>query len=81
MSSLSSQIDTDGPELEVEESLNLKAPSKPCPAKILIQATGEGAGTWLAQSVQLPTLNLRVLSSRPTLGVEITLEKKKKGKS
>ena len=34
MSSISSQIDTDEPELEVLWSLNLKAPSKLFPAKI-----------------------------------------------
>ena len=36
-------------------------------------------GTWLAQSVEYVTLDLRVVSSSPTLGLlEITLKKKKK---
>ena len=31
-----------------------------------------GRGTWLAQSVDLGTLDLRVMSSSPTLGAEPT---------
>ena len=34
-------------------------------------------GTWLAQSGEHAILDLRVLSSSPTLGVEITFFKKK----
>ena len=35
-------------------------------------------GTWLAQSVEFVTLDLGVVSSSPTLGVEFTLKKKKR---
>ena len=36
-------------------------------------------GAWLAQSVEHVTPDLRVMSSSPTLDVEPTLKKKKKG--
>ena len=36
-----------------------------------------GGGTWLIQWVQHATLDLRIMSSSPTLGIEPTLEKKK----
>jgi len=35
-------------------------------------------GTWLAELAEHVTLDLRVMSSSPTLGVELTLGKKKK---
>ena len=35
-------------------------------------------GAWLAQSVEHATLDLRVVSSSPTLDMEPTLKKKKK---
>lgn len=35
-------------------------------------------GTWLAQLVELATLDFRVVSLGPTLEVEITLKKKKR---
>ena len=37
----------------------------------------EKRGAWLAQSTEHMTLNLRVMSSSPTLGVEPTKKKKK----
>ena len=33
---------------------------------------GKGWGTWLAQSIEHVTLDLGVVSSSPTLGIEIT---------
>lgn len=39
-----------------------------------------GDGSWLAHSVERVTLNFGVVSSNPTLGIEITLKRKKKGK-
>lgn len=39
-----------------------------------------GDGSWLAHSVERVTLNFGVVSSNPTLGIEITLKRKKKRK-
>ena len=38
-------------------------------------------GTWLAQLLEPVTLNLRVVSSSPTLGVEPVQEKKRRNPS
>ena len=43
-----------------------------------LHKTREGRDTKLAQSLKHTTLDLRVMSSSPRLGVELTLKKKKK---
>ena len=58
----------------------MKAASEPCVTLSISYFSGEeieaqnvqSCGTWLAHSVEHATLDLGVVSSSPTLGVEIT---------
>lgn len=47
---------------------------------IFLQIKNEVGGAWQAQSIECITLDLRVVSSSPTLGVELILKKKSKKK-
>ena len=47
---------------------------------IFLQIKNEVGGAWQAQSIECITLDLRVVSSSPTLGVELILKKKVKKK-
>ena len=47
-------------------------------ANVVMFKEKKSRGTWPAQSAERATLDLRVTSSSPTLGVELTYKKKKK---